>query len=249
MQGPSLLPAVTSTSPTFSQAIPGIDPDLIDILLACPELALSIRNSARDSHSRSYPACLRIERSLLTLARFTMARQHHQHTVRSAGPLPPEHPLHRVSTAQCSVLAVVEHLGPCAPVDIAAALTLHRSTVLRHLQALEAARLVHRDLGPAYYPFIRPLFVLTHEGRGAMRQMKRLRVRRLEKVTAEWSPGTANLVSACVELLAMRLHDELDTPMLPAEMGGIGGLPFRHRLWLHRGPREAERRRKAAQPR
>lgn len=227
--------------PAISQQIPGIDPEAVEPLLRHVRLGRTVRHSAQDVRSPSYAACVRIERSLLTLSRFTLARQHHQYTVRASGPPPQEHPLRRLSMAEYSVLAVVEYFGHSAPVDIARALTLHRSTVLRHLQSLEAAGLVHRDLGDDFYPFLRPLFVVTHEGRGALRLARRTRVRRLERVAARWPREVRDIVALCIEMLASELHDEVEVSELPRQLGGRGFLPKRHILWHHRRPTPAQR--------
>ena len=57
------------------------------------------------------------------------------------------HVAKRVNTALYPVLAVVEDLVEPHPIDIAPVLALDRSTVIRHLQALERRGLLYRDTG------------------------------------------------------------------------------------------------------
>ncbi len=229
--------AATAVSPdTRSQRIPGIDPELIDAVFNHPLRRSTLMHSGRDHRSLMYGTCTRMDRSLLTLARFTLSRRHHRHTLGLAEPVSELHPIHRVSTGQYSVLAVIQYIGRPAAVDIARSLTLHRTTVLRHLQALEAAGLVMRDLGQRDYPFGRPLFTLTLQGRAAMRLAQRSRVRRLERVASSWPPALRELVASCLEELAAELHDEVGSCALPQELGGHGHLPTRHVRWKRRRP-------------
>ena len=126
------------------------------------------------------------------------------------------HAAKRVNTALYPVLAVVEDLVEPHPVDIAGVLTLDRSTVIRHLQALERRGLVYRDTG--YLMPRRPRFRLTVDGFNAMDAIRRSRINRLERALQDMSARERRLAMRSLRRLTEALHDEIEAEPLPKEM-------------------------------
>jgi len=59
---------------------------------------------------------------------------------------------------------------------------------------------------------------LTVEGFGAMKAIRRARVRRLERVVVSWTEGERRAVTTCLAHLAASLHGDVEPSGLPPEL-------------------------------
>ncbi len=201
-----------------------------DLLADCHEierclLTLARFTGGRRHHARSVADCGagHVETASERRQRRSLARQRLQN-VRSGTCTDPDahaapyigHPAALVDAGLYPVLAVIEDLYEPRPVAIAQALTLDRSTVIRHLQTLERRRLVYFDRGIARRR--RPRVRLTVEGFGAMQAIRCARVERLDRIIRSWTEAERRTTTICLMRLARRLHGDVEPISLPPDL-------------------------------
>jgi DNA-binding MarR family transcriptional regulator len=123
------------------------------------------------------------------------------------------HPARQVDAGLYPLLAVIEDLNLARPIDIARALTLDRSTVVRHLDTLERRGLVFRQRG--VIRDLRPRVGLTAAGFTAMKALRFARISRLAAALADEPRLERRLMVLSLRRLASALHGEASSATLP----------------------------------
>lgn len=123
------------------------------------------------------------------------------------------HPARQVDAGLYPVLAVIEDLNRARPIDIARTLTLDRSTVARHLDALERRGLIFRERGVVRHR--RSRVGLTAAGFTAAKTVRAARIDRLAAALGDEPRLERRLMVLSLRRLAEALHGDTALPPLP----------------------------------
>jgi DNA-binding MarR family transcriptional regulator len=123
------------------------------------------------------------------------------------------HAARQVDAGLYPVLAVIEDLNRARPIDIARALTLERSTVVRHLDTLERRGLVFRERGIVRNR--RSRVGLTAAGFTAMKSLRVARISRLAAALGAEPRLERRLMVLSLRRLAEALHGHTALAPLP----------------------------------